>query len=91
MAITPTDDIQVSIPDLELYVARETWDLAGDYVIKVEAQLQDYQFITTADVETNLKILTSCLQPVCVSKDYNSCDETSAQITLAPYLYTIGD
>ena len=39
VAITPTDDIQVSIPDLELFVAKETWDLAGDYVIKVEAQL----------------------------------------------------
>ena len=39
VAITSTDDIQVSIPNLELFVARETWDLAGDYVIKVEAQL----------------------------------------------------
>ena len=61
VAITPSDDIQVSIPDLELFVAKETWDLAGDYVIKVEAQLQDYAVIATAEVETNLKILTSCL------------------------------
>jgi hypothetical protein len=91
VAPTSTSALQVSIPGLELRVVSESWDLIGDYVIKVEASLQDYSVIDTASVETNLEILGSCLQPTCVANDLNSCDKNSIEITLDPYLYTIGD
>lgn len=61
-------------PSLEICVENESWELVGDYLLTVEANLRDYPLIDPARVETNLIIYESCQIPTCVSMDYDSCD-----------------
>jgi hypothetical protein len=91
VAQTPTSDVQISIPSLEITVLSESFDLVGDHMIKVEGSLTDYSEIDKVNVVTNLEIINPCASPTCLSIDTDSCDQTSIEITLDPYLYTTGD